>query len=227
DHLPEQQRWQLVDDPISLKEFEDNLYLRPAYFEYGLSVKSHYQNTIKIYDDTKVEFYAPDNVAMAAQLYQNESPLPDYLTFCQRKSGQYAVYVQTPKSGKYILRLYAGKNKKSHKYDWIMDYSLFASGGKGGQAGFPVSYATFNDIDAYLFEPVKRYLDAGKDYKLKLFVPGAIDVSVKMNDQWTPLKSKGDLFEDYITVRSGTVQVLAKFNDSGNTYKALLNYIGR
>ena len=43
DHLPEDERWQLINQPISLREFEDYLFLKPAFFRYGLSVKSHYK----------------------------------------------------------------------------------------------------------------------------------------------------------------------------------------
>ena len=153
DHLPEEERWQLVDRPISLKEFENSLYLKPAFFQYGLSVKSHYNNTLNIYDETKVEFYAPDNVSLIAQLYQDENPLPEHLTFSQRKSGQFIVDVHIPESGEYILRLYAKERNNSLKYEWAGDYKIVASGGKGKLAGFPFTYSTFIDRNAYLYEP--------------------------------------------------------------------------
>ncbi len=224
DHLPEEERWQLIDRPISLREFEDYLFLKPAFFQYGLSVKSHYNNTFDIYDETRVEFYAPDNVSLIGQLFQNEQPLPEYLTFSQRKSGQFIINVQIPESGEYILRFYAKERNGSIKYEWAGDYKIVASGGKGKLAGFPFTYSTFVDKNAYLYEPIKRYLQSSQDQKFKIFVPGAKEVAVRVNDEWFFLEGQGTLYEGYVPIKKGKIQVLARFKE-GNAFSALLDYI--
>lgn len=224
DHLPEMDRWQLVDRPISLSDFENYLYLKPAFFKYGLSVKTHYQNTIRIYDETQIGFYAPDNVSLVAQLYQNENPLPEYLTFSQRKSSQILIDVQIPSSGEYILRYFAKEHGNSIKYEWAGDYKIIASAGKGKFAGFPFAYSTFSEHNAYLYEPNMHFLQNEKEQKFKIYVPSAKSVAVKVNDEWFPLKGQTFLYEGYITIKPGKIQVLAKFNN-GNQYNALLDYI--
>jgi transglutaminase/protease-like cytokinesis protein 3 len=226
DHLPQDERWQLIDQPITLKEFENGLFLRPAFFQYGLSVKNQYKNTLDVYNETKIEFYTPDNVSLIAQLFQDENPFPEYLTFGQRKSGQFKIDVQIPKSGEYILRIYAKKMDNSLKFEWVSDYRIEASGGKGKSAGFPFTYATFVNQNVYLYEPLNRYLPAGHDQKFKIFIPGAKGAAVKVNDEWIFLEGQGNLFEGYVPIKKGTIQVLARFNE-GNQFSALLDYIGQ
>lgn len=224
DHLPEESRWQLVDRPISIQEFEDYLYLKPAFFGYGLSVKSHYQNTLEIYDETKIEFYIPDDVSLTAQLYQNENPLAEYFTFSQRKSGQVTTNIHVPKSGEYILRFYVKKQNNTTKYEWAGDYKIIASGGKSKFAGFPFTYSTFMDRNAYLYEPRKRYLRESQDTKFKIFIPGAKEVAIKIDEEWFSLEGRGYVYEGYIPIKKGKIQLLAKFNE-GNQFNALLDYI--
>jgi len=38
-HFPEEQKWQLLDKPISLEEFENQIYLRPSFFAIGFPVE--------------------------------------------------------------------------------------------------------------------------------------------------------------------------------------------
>lgn len=224
DHLPEDEQWQLIDRPISLREFEDYLFLKPAFFRYGLSAKSHYKNTLNIYNQTKVEFYAPDDVSLIGQLFKNEKPLSDYLTFSQRKSGQFIINVHIPESGEYILRLYAKDRNAALNYEWTGDYKIVASAGKGKSAGFPFTYSTFIDRNAYLYEPINRYLKSDHDQKFKIFIPGSKAVVVKINDEWLFLKGQGYLYEGYVPMKTGKVQVLAKFKE-GNQFSALLDYV--
>jgi transglutaminase/protease-like cytokinesis protein 3 len=226
DHLPEDERWQLTDQPISLREFENGLFLRPAFFQYGLSVKSHYKNTLDVYDEAKVEFYTPDDVSLIAQLFQDENPLPDYLAFSQRKSGVMKIDVHIPQSGEYTLRIYAKKQDNLLKFEWVSDYRIEASGGKGKSAGFPFTYATFVNHNAYLYEPLYRYLPNGQDQKFKIFIPGAKGAAVKINDEWLFLEGQGNMFEGYIPIKKGNIQVLARFNDDSK-FGALLDYIGQ
>jgi len=122
DHLPEDQRWQLVSRPISLREFEDLPYLRSAFFNHGLNLKSHHQNLIRAGDETEVTFYSPDNIALVAQLFQRNKPIEDYFCFAQRKSGQYSILANFPKEGSYILRLYAKNSSQPGDYEWAADY---------------------------------------------------------------------------------------------------------
>ena len=224
DHLPEDQQWQLIDRPISLREFEDYLFLKPAFFRYGLSVKSHYKNTLNIYDETKVEFYAPDDVSLIGQLFQNGKPLSDYLTFSQRKSSQFVITVHVPESGEYILRLYAKDRNAFIKYEWVGDYKIVASAGKGKSAGFPFAYSMFIDRNAYLYEPINRYIQNDLNQKFRIFVPSAKAIAVLINNEWFFLEGKGDLYEGYVPIKKGKIQVLARFYE-GNQFNALLDYV--
>jgi hypothetical protein len=173
-----------------------------------------------------VEFYAPDNVSLIGQLFQNENPLPEYLTFSQRKSGQLIINVHIPDSGEYILRLYAKLRGNSIKYEWAGDYKIVASSGKGKLAGFPFTYATFIDRNAYLYEPIKRFLQNSQDQKFKIFIPGAKDAAVKLNEEWFPLESQGNMYEGYIPIKTGKIQILARFKE-GNEFSALLDYLSQ
>lgn len=226
DHFPRDERWQMLARTITFREFENLLYARPAFFEYGLSPKSHSIGVIQTAGEVELRFYARESIVIAAQLIQAGKPLDDYLTFTQRHEAQYIVLAHPPQSGQYILRLFAKKQDAGPTLNWVADYSIEAQRGMGSRAGFPQVYGAFADQQSYLFEPLQRQLQADRDQKFKLAVPGAVHVLVNVQEQWHTLDRNGNLFEGYVSLAGGTVSVYAQFG-SEERYSKLLDYMAR
>lgn len=226
DHFPGDEHWQLLSRPVTFREFENLLYVRPAFFEYGLSPKSHSAGFIQSAGEVEVRFYFREAIVMAAQLIHAGEPLDDYLTFSQRQGSQYIVFAHPPQSGQYVLRLFAKKLGTGARLNWVADYSIEVQRGMDSRAGFPRIYGAFTDVQGYLFEPLQRQLQAQRDQKFKLAVPGAVNVLVNVQDQWHTLNRSGNLFEGYVSLRSGTVSVYAQFGQE-QRYDKLFDYIAR
>lgn len=224
DHLPQEPQWQLVSRTSSLQEFEELPYLKGTFFDYGLSIKSHYKSIIRTAGVVEVIFYAPDDVALVGQLFQNNKVLLEQMTFSQRKSGQYTIYAHCPQRGSYILRLFVKRKKESATFHWAADYKIETSQGVGDKSVFPFCYGTFYEEGVYLFEPLSGQLKSGREHRFKLFVPRCLNVAVKMNDQWFPLEQQGSIFEGSVPAGPGKVSVYGKFKE-GQHYDALLEYV--
>ncbi|MDD4093725.1 MAG: transglutaminase domain-containing protein, partial [Methanothrix sp.] len=58
-HFPEEEQWQLLDEPLSKPEFEGLVYLEPDFFGLGLMLGEEKNGTIQAGGDVNVSIYAP------------------------------------------------------------------------------------------------------------------------------------------------------------------------
>ncbi|MBC8179779.1 hypothetical protein H8E88_01530 [candidate division KSB1 bacterium] len=224
-HFPENSRWQLLEQPISKAEYEKLIYLRPAFFKYGLKPESHFQAKIQTDHQVSITFSAPDNVLLTANLEQNYRKLDGYLTFSQKHDHRYNIQAFFPRAGSYVLRVFATDKKKSANYQGVLEYKVEAKKGMGKKIGFPETYGTFHKKKVYLYGPMNGNLKSGDVQKFKLMVPGAENVIIINRGRVIELKKQGELFAGEVKVKKGKVTVCAEFPGE-KSYASLLRYIG-
>jgi len=223
DHLPSETRWQLLEQPVSSEDYAGFVFLRPAFFQTGLEIKSHRQSIIEIDDQVTVTLRAPDRAVLLAQLVRDDDKLDESYTFVQRQSGSYNIHAITPGPGQYVLRVYAKNRHDEGSYAWALDYRIKAA--KGGEGGFPKAFATFSENGGYLHSPMRARLKRGSTQAFKIQAPGAEEVAVIMGDNWHHLKEEGDMFIGNIEIQDKHIRVFAKF-PGDEQYAGLLEYAG-
>ena len=224
DHFPENIRWQLLEQPISKKEYEKLVYLRPAFFKYGLKLESHVFAKIQTDRLLSITLSVPESTLVIANLEQNYRKFDRDLTFSQKENRRYNIQAIFPNAGNYILRLFATDKKKSANYEWVLDYNIEAKRGMGKMIGFPETYGTFIEKKAYLYKPMQGNLKSGTVQEFKLKVPGAKKIVIINGGKWFNLEKQGELFAGEVKVKKGKVKVCALFSGE-KSYAGLLQYI--
>ena len=222
-HFPDDPRWQLLESPISKSEFELLVYLRPAFFKYGLELKSNVECIIVIDNETTISLFVPDDVMLTAELSGGDLKLPKSLTFAQRESDHYTVYVVLPDAGNYTLSLFAKRKGEPGNNEWAADYRIAAKSGKDGRIGYPLAYGAFLEEGARLYMPMTYHLSSGNAQAFRLEVPGAGDVVVFNGDEFTHLTKEGEIFEGEVVLVEGDAKVYASYSGS-ESYDGLLKY---
>ena len=119
DHFPEEDRWQLLDEPVSKLKFENMVYLQSDFFNLGLELAGQENGTINADGQVNLSIYAPDDVLMMAGLEYADGGTSrealDRYTFCQRDGDRYDIYAQFPVAGSYILKAYAKAEVRSRQ----------------------------------------------------------------------------------------------------------------
>ena len=227
DHLPVESEWQLLERPVSGTEYADLVYLRPAFFLYGLGVRSHQRVKINTDDRVTVTLGAPNDVMLTAQLLDAASGrrLDKSLTFVQVVDGEARIDAAFPRPGEYVLRLFARRKTEEGRLRWALDYRVTASSA-AADAGFPTAYRTFVQSGAVLYEPMEGTLSAGKRYHFKIKAPGALEAAIVIDGRWTHLQARGDVFEGDVHASAGDLIVYAKYERDAN-FTGLLKYVGR
>ena len=140
----------------------------------------------------------------------------------EREAHVHAVF---PQPGDYVLRLFAKPLGDEGSLKWVLDYRVKASQGLP-DAGFPTTFANFGVGRVWLVEPLDGFLVAGRSYRFRLRVPGALQVAIEANGEWTCFTGDGNEFSAEVTAVRGAMTVSAKY-DSEEQFVGLLQYTGR
>ncbi len=227
DHLPEDEEWQLLDRPVSPNEFAALAYLQPMFFQAGLRVGSHDSVRIIAENDLLISLGVTRSVIMSAQLVRasDNQPLDGQQTFVQVSDTNADIHAAFPSQGDFLVRIFALPMDGEGPLQWVVDYRVRATAGSR-DASFPRVFGEFGRRLAWLETPMNGNLVAGEEYEFRLRVPGASEVAVVANGEWTHLDGEGDFFTGEITAVEGDMTVCALF-DSADQCKSLLMYTGR
>ena len=218
DHLPEEERWQLLDRPLSKTEFEDLVYVESDLFNLGLKVIER-NGSISAGADVNLSAYAPEDVVMMAGL-EAETRVLEGRTLCQRNGENYEIRARLPQAGSYALRAYAKKKDDPGVYKSVMQYNINAS--SGAENGFPLTFGRFGEVGAHLYSPMDGRLLAGQGYHFQVKVPGAAEVAVVCGKEWSRLEAQGDLFEGNVTVAKEDAGIFANFR--GEKWEGMVRF---
>jgi len=224
-HYPDATRWQLLDRPVSLSEFERLPDLKPAFFQNGLAVCSHPSGIVHTQDRVVVTFSAAGNIPLAAAVTQDDRKLSESLSLVQKSGGQCVLSAVFPQPADYVLDLFAKPRGSAKEYSLACRYRIVTTRRVKGPMGFPQTYLGFAECSAYLHDPMEGHLQSKTTRTFRIAVPQAEDVAVVANEHWSHLDRKGELFEGDVRIEKGNLRVCARF--SGETqYHGLLAYVG-
>jgi hypothetical protein len=218
DHLPDDERWQLLDRPISKEEYERLVYVESDFFNLGLELGQR-NGSIDAGGEVNLSVYAPDDVVMMAAL-ESDSGALEGMTFCQRDGERYDIRARFPEAGRYTLKAFAKRKDDPGNYNSVLQYVINAS--SGDDRGFPATFGRFNEVGAYLFSPLDGSLKAGESYHFKIRVPRASEVAVVCGSEWSRLEAEGELFEGNVTVAEGDAGIFANFG--GEKWEGMVRY---
>jgi hypothetical protein len=226
-HFPEAPGWQLLDPPVTRAEFDARPFVRPAFFRYGLETRSHGTCRIRAVDTLLVTLAEPAGTEVMARLlpFGSESTLGPEWAFCQRDGGLAVIRAAFPRTGDFILRVFARRIGDSGPAEWAIDYRIGAERRFRESFAFPETYQGFLDHGVFLKKPLSGCLKSGTESVFRLRVPGAKEVMVDMGKSFRLLERNGDWFEGEVRALQGEITVFAKFPGE-KRYCGLLKYRG-
>lgn len=196
-----------------------------AFWDMGIETKSHPEGLIEAGSELKVTFLTPEDVFLLAGLLGEEGwKLPEDRTIAQREEGGYAVRMAFPKAANYTLRIYAKRaDEPGGVYTSAIEYSVVADAGEV-EMTYPRTFGIFAETGASLRLPMEGRLEAGASREFELAVPGAEDVAVINDGEWTFLSKEDETFRGEVSLSAGEAQVAARF-PGDESYRWLLEYV--
>ena len=228
DHFPDESRWQLLDTPVSEEEYLGQAWVRPAFFQHGLSLESHPQQYIEVSGSVSIEVKLSEESVLNARLSKNgvePAHRPLLVTYEENRA---VVEVTPPERGRYELELFVREAAKTgQQYNWAMSYTIDSRRGSS-DAGYPETFAQFSERRSNLEQPRSYLLRRGSTQHFSMRIPGAQEVTVINDGDWTILERDGNHFSGDVALKRGDVQVAARFSAAqSGSYDVLLQYMAR
>jgi len=184
-HLPEDSDWQLLDDTISRDEFEGLVYAKPAFFDNGMKIVRPLEGTIDGTLGANVTLSAPEEVAVIADLLDEEGQkLPRRFTMVRRSSDEVLVMVACPGPSNFTIRIYSRRGDSiDGAYDWTLDYRMIAGPNAREEPGFPQVWDIFWDLGLDFGSKPEGVITTGSDLNVTFSVPEDVLLLARLLDE--------------------------------------------
>jgi hypothetical protein len=226
DHLPEKPGWQLLDPPRSRRDYEQSVYVKPGFFDMGLTVNENMAGTLHANGEIVLRLGSTRPVAGVIALFKGARAADERYAFVQNELNSLVLRVTPPDTGEHLLRVFAKSPADTGMYAWIMDYRIQSSQRAGIFPVYPRKYSAFDARNAWLLEPMSGLLDGGSVQHFRLKIPRAEQAAVVVNDDWSFLGRDGEELTGDVTIRPGSISVCAKYPGERD-WETLLDFKGK
>ncbi|XP_036358837.1 uncharacterized protein LOC115211941 [Octopus sinensis] len=135
-HFPDEEIWQLLARPLTKNEFQKALYLKPHFFEFGLTVKSHVWCSLQSVDGlVNIELgVTRTDLSFSFELYRSnkignpddKKELAKYMLLERDiENKKLCIEVRFPIIGKFKAEIF-GRDSRS-KLEWLCSYVLYCN----------------------------------------------------------------------------------------------------
>lgn len=225
-HFPKDSKWQLLPVVLSASKFKCQPQVLKNYFKYDVEFISEIEKINKTDFSHNIQLTTPQNVAVTAIVIgPNGREFPQQ-AFAQREPqngrAKWSIDLVFPKVGKWTCRLYA---KELYEEDYHSFSEIGYFNNKAAKFEFPMKYKQFDEIQAYLYGPINE-VKQGTTEKFKLKLPGIVEASLVVDQEWHQLTHVGDdVFETSFSIpRAKEIILFVKSNPNARNSQAVLNW---
>lgn len=210
-------------------------YIGPQakFFPYGLACLSH-PEPVLILDTNKIEIVigTSEKTRFTTKLLSvNPKKECNQNVFTQNQGMEYHFTIAVPTAGWYKFQIYAlPASEAGPNMINVYNYILHVQNADHYIEAFPKQYPIWKQEGCFLFEPhmiLKGSREVG--VKFRYFIPKAVDVQVKVGEDWNPMEMvEPNIYEAFVDFSKGypagtKVKLNVKFPRS-TKYDTLLEY---
>ncbi len=212
DHFPKESKWQLLESRLAKSDYDQRVYLRPAFFKNGLEIDSHQQGLIHTDNKIAVTLQVPADVFLLARVLQGGNKLDSsYTSILQKQAAQSEIHATFPGAGEYTLRIYAKPKQLAEKctYRWALDYKIKASQGKSCLPVLPKQ--AFIDAGLKADSHPCRLIETEKQVMVTIGAPKDVLMSAKVYKD----NNRLDKTLTFVQKKAGQYEIQAVFPNAG------------
>ena len=191
-HLPENNRWQLLREPIGMDQYIRMPQLQVPYFELGLDlIYPRHQSHCDLLPDLPfalVLVRAPADVQLIASLKLNDVKVDGgHRVVFDRRRNIYCCYFAPVTVGEYKIMISGKRNPmKTDSYSGVIDLPFSVKQMPRNPISFPETWNVFHDLDLELISPKNTHmivLDHGMTHaSILLRAPKSVELMGRLGD---------------------------------------------
>ena len=223
--MAESQKWQLLQNPLSLERFNVLMKIKPDAFKIGVTPKSHLESVIKFENELELSFKQEKglgNVFLTTLYKRNGNMLHEvkFSTHMYFADGQLKLKVKPPESGEYKLEIFGRKRTANttdsmpELFDYVLHCEVPANKSNMRIFPYPSAYPQALIDECHVLEPLGKQIPPNTEIKMRFRSP----LLKRMMIRQTILKKDGDIFEGTVKTpdKNYLIEVYGSRSDSGS-----------
>jgi len=222
-HWPAEERWQLLDPPMTADTFLEMPYLRGAFFAHGLDIASTVERVAAATDRASLEIRTPPDQRITTRVVDTDGNRLDNRSMVQHTGSSSEVHATFPGEGLHILQVFVRAHGDS---SGTLAAEFGFEAGAGTTARFPTFYGAYTDLGCTLESPRHSPLPPGET-TIRISVPGVHAVLLYVGDDRRWFKRiAGDQFEitTVLPTTDEPVTLYAQLQPGDSKSQALVRY---
>lgn len=219
-HLPEDPKWQLIEEPLSLQQFESQPELKPRFFEAGLELIEPLNGRLEVQGEAFFRVRSTGRHIVSGMAMQDGNWLPNETSFRRLVGDETMIEVRFPEPGSYEVHLMISLPQEDVSKS-VAQFEVEAL--SANQDVFPETFLTYKEHGCELVQPDKGVLTAGKEVRFVVRIPDAEKAVVSNGDRMIPMDKSGQTFSLYHKPVEGDLMVMGSFDQSNKVW-SLLKY---
>lgn len=173
-HIPDQDRWQLLAKPRTMKEIEQLPVISTGYFRYQVR-PTEQRGKLKTVAAYRFRFQSSETARFKVYVAQNDRYLDESLVLLQKENGGWTADVLFPAPGDYEVRMFGSDDPFSDSKEYVLSYFVKV------WRGTPHTFARTRG-DVFLEYPRVHRLKAGTAVSFSLQLPNVSGAEVVVGD---------------------------------------------
>lgn len=219
-HLPQDEKWQLLDLPLDRETFDRRPMIKPEFFALGLSLVEPEDYELTRQGEMVLRARSEKGYHLSAMVESGGTQMSPNTSLTRRIGKEYIMSVRFPASGDYQVHIMA-RPPGSQRSEGVAKFKVTSNGGK---PLFPEAYLHFYEHDCEIVKGTNGTLRAGEQTTLKFRVPGAARVFLNNASEQLEMRKSGEIFTAQITPKRGEVRVAAQLDPASRKLPVLLSY---
>lgn len=220
-HLPAEDKWQLLDEPIERDKFETLPILRPLFFAAGYQLLNPTHLPVRASGSTTFRVRSSKGNLLTAFVFQDGEQVPPGYVLPHQNRGQSNVVVRYPRAGDYSVYL-VGRGAKSPSGVSVAAFKVKSS--LGEREVFPETTLEFENRHCQIIRGFSGNLSTSQKAELVLRAPGATALTLE-GAATAPFTNESGFFKASFVPRRGELRVVGRYEDAERV--ELLQYQGR
>lgn len=211
-HLPKDEKWQLLERPITEAEYLELAMVSPYFFQHGIN----FLNKTKLYTETdgdfSTRFTVPENIGIKCVVTHRESGQRES-SLIQFEGERLDISTKLTQTGEYKLELFAREvGDGDEPFKRVVYFFLNNASPSTGKT-YPRLSDYYELSRASLASPLQYELTDNLSYDFKIIIPGAEEAYVSNEKgEWYVLERDGQVFYGSVIPGPGKIELITGFS---------------
>ena len=212
-HYPTEEKWQLLEEPVSKDLFSIFPFIDKRFFQFGFKSMSPFACQVNAEQIIDVIFYYDpdfdDNLKMNANLFLNKNELKNSI-LVQKFEDYFKIRIILNKKGNYTAHFFGiNGDDKENRFKQITEININCSKDQEKPLTLPAMKLNYGNL--VLESPFISTLPKGANVNFKFYSLSIDEITIVNGDDWIDVtKNKDGYFEKSAVVQGKEVQICEK-----------------